>query len=301
MTPGVRSAKVHAFAKINLSLRVLGIRTDGYHELRTTFQSISLRDTLTFERTRTPFELTCTDRTCPADETNLVWKTAQALWRRSGRSGDVRGVRVHLTKRVPSQAGLGGGSSDAAATLRALSVLWNVSLPLGQLEEIARSVGADVPYFLHGGTALGVERGDVLYPLRDIEKAWVVVARPDFGVSTRDAFGWWDAAVLGGKTPGRAPLAASEQTESRDWQNDLESYVCMRHPAIARLVKRLKAAGASTAAMSGSGSAVFALFDQKTKAERAAAACAALGVDVWIARTITAGQYQRMSRARIGS
>lgn len=300
MTPLVRSVKVRAFAKLNLSLRVLGIRDDGYHELRTTFQSISLHDTLTFERTRSPFMLTCDDPTCPTDETNLVWKAARALWRSTGHSGDVRGVRVHLAKRVPPQAGLGGGSSDAAATLRALSVLWNVSLSLGQYEEIARSLGADVPFFLHGGTALGVERGDILYPMRDIEKGWVLVARPDFGISTRDAFGWWDDAVLGGKKPGRAPMAASKLTESRDWRNDLESHVCARHPAIMRLVKRLKAAGALMSAMSGSGSAVFALFDQKTKAEAAAAAVAGPHVKTWVARTVAAGEYQRLSRPQAG-
>lgn len=303
MTPAERaqSVTVHACAKINLSLRVLGIRADGYHELRTTFQSLSLHDTLTFERTRGPFELTCDDPGCPADQSNLVWKAAQAMWQLRGRSGAVRGVRVHLAKRIPSQAGLGGGSSDAAATIRALSLLWQFDRPIGVWEVVGRHLGADVPYFLHGGTALGVERGDVLYPLRDLSKAWVVIARPDFGVSTKDAFGWWDAAVLGGKEPRRAPMAAGDETESLDWRNDLESHVCARHPAITRLVKRLKIGGARLAAMSGSGSAVFALFDQKTKAEGAAAAVRGPGVEVWLARTIAAGQYHRMSQARIAT
>lgn len=298
MTLSARTLTVRAFAKLNLSLRVLGVRDDGYHELRTMFQSISLNDTLSFQTTRGPFELTCDDPSCPADETNLVWKAAHAMWKRSGRPGPMRGTRVHLTKRIPAQAGLGGGSSDAAATLRALSSLWNVRLSFAETEAVARGLGADVPYFVHGGTALGVERGDVLYPLRDLARGWVVVARPDFGVSSRDAFGWWDAAMpRDGKVAVRP--AATHESESRDWHNDLESHVCARHPAIARLIKRLDAAGAAAAAMSGSGSAVFALFEQKTKAEQAAETVAGPRLQVWMARTLAFREYQRLSEPRI--
>lgn len=297
MTSSARAVTVHAFAKINLSLRVLGIRDDGYHELRTTFQSISLHDTLSFQTVRGAFALTCDDPACPTDQTNLVWKAADAMWKRTGRSGALRGIRVHLTKRIPAQAGLGGGSSDAAATLRALSSLWNVRLSTAEYEELARNLGADVPYFLQGGTALGVDRGDVLYPLRDIAKSWVVVARPHFGVSTKDAFGWWDTAMLAGGKGGVRPRAGGG-SESRDWRNDLEAHVCARHPAIARLIRRLKAAGASSAAMSGSGSAVFALFEQKTKAEHAAKTLSSPSVDVWLARTLNFREHQRLSGPR---
>ncbi len=122
------AVRVRAFAKINLALRVVGVRADGYHELLTTFQSLALHDTLTFTRARGPFQIACDDPACPVDRTNLVWRAADAIWRAAGRRGEPRGVRVRIEKRIPLAAGLGGGSSDAAASLRALPSLWGVEL-----------------------------------------------------------------------------------------------------------------------------------------------------------------------------
>ena len=159
------AVRVSAYAKINLSLRVLGVRPDGYHELRTIFQSIALHDTLTARVRRGPFALQCDDPACPADETNLVWRAAERVWAASGRRGASRrrgimhGVEVRLAKRIPLQAGLGGGSSDAAAALRVFGSLWRVNEP--SLRDIAATLGADVPYFLEGGTVLGLDRGDL--------------------------------------------------------------------------------------------------------------------------------------------
>src|SRR5437773_3890901 len=144
------AVRVSAYAKINLSLRVLGVRLDGYHELRTIFQSIALHDTLTARVRRGPFALQCDDPKCPADETNLVWRAAEQVWAASGRGGTMRDVEVRLTKRIPLEAGLGGGSSDAAAALRVFGSLWRVKD--GPLRDIAATLGADVPYFLEGGT-----------------------------------------------------------------------------------------------------------------------------------------------------
>ena len=183
-----------AFAKINLSLRVVGRRPDGYHELRTVFQSIALHDELTVRRTNGRFELTCDDVASPSGRANLVWRAAEAVWKAAGRSGAPRGVALHLVKRIPMQAGLGGGSSDAAAAVRALGRLWGVSRARQRL--IAIALGADVPFFLEGGTALGVDRGDLLFPLPDLPRSWVVVALPPFGVRTKDAFGWFDASAM---------------------------------------------------------------------------------------------------------
>ena len=182
--------RVSAYAKINLSLRVLGVRPDGYHELRTIFQSIALHDTLTVRARRGPFALRCDDPDCPADQSNLVWRAAERVWAASGRRGALRDVEIRLAKRIPLRAGLGGGSSDAAAALGALGSLWRVKD--ASLREIAPSLGADVPYFLDGGTALGLDRGDVVYPLVDHPAAWVTLVVPPFGVSTEDAYGWWD-------------------------------------------------------------------------------------------------------------
>src|SRR5580765_6148498 len=175
------AVRVSAYAKINLSLRVLGVRPDGYHELRTIFQSIASHDTLAVRARRGPFVLECTAPECPADETDLVWRAADQVWAASGRRGVLRDVEVRLTKRIPLQSGLGGGSSDAAAALRALGSLWRVKD--APLREIAARLGADVPYFLEGGTVLGLDRGDLLFPLVDHPVAWVTLVVPPFGVS----------------------------------------------------------------------------------------------------------------------
>jgi 4-diphosphocytidyl-2C-methyl-D-erythritol kinase len=186
--------RVRAFAKINLSLRVLGVRADGYHELRTIFQSIALHDTLTIRAARGPFRLTCDDPGCPADDTNLVWRAAERLWKAAGRRGQVRDVAIDLEKRIPVRAGLGGGSSDAAAALRALGRLWGIDER--KVRGVAAAIGADVPYFFEGGTVLGLERGDLLFPLLDRPAAWVVLVFPGFGVSTKEAFGWTGRFIL---------------------------------------------------------------------------------------------------------
>jgi 4-diphosphocytidyl-2-C-methyl-D-erythritol kinase len=293
------AVRVRACAKINLTLRVLGVRADGYHELRTTFQSLALHDTLTLRPTRGPFALTTDDPACPSDATNLVWKAADALWRASGRRGELSGVSVQLRKRIPSEAGLGGGSSDAAATLLALRALWRTGTSDDDLAAVARGLGADVPFFLCGGTVLGVERGDLLFPLHEIAPAWVVLARPAFGVSTRDAYRWWDEEQA--QAPRRRPahagvaLALMGSIPASDWTNDLQRPVVSRYPGIARLLRILRQCGAGYAAMSGSGSAVFALFAERSGAESAAQALERRSVRVWTTRTLSRREFAKVS------
>jgi 4-diphosphocytidyl-2-C-methyl-D-erythritol kinase len=278
-----KTLKVHAPAKINLSLRVVSVRADGYHELRTIFQSIALHDTLTIRAERGPFRFEADDPACPGDPTNLVWRAVEQLWATAGRRGAVTGLAIRLTKRIPMQAGLGGGSSDGAAAIRAVGALLRVS-PARQ-RAVAMSLGADVPYFLEGGTALGLGRGDRLYPLIDHPSTWVVLVLPSFGVSTKDAFGWWDesgAAEPEGPEPG----------------NDLQAPVAARHPEINRIAKALGRAGASYAAMSGSGSAVFGLFQRRGDAERAATDLAGRGRRALVSRTLDRASYQRLAGVR---
>jgi 4-diphosphocytidyl-2-C-methyl-D-erythritol kinase len=275
--------RVRAFAKINLSLRILGTRPDGFHELRTLFQSIALHDTLTVRRRRGAFQLTCDDPRLPVDGRNLIVRAARAVWKASGRGGSPRDVWIDLVKRIPLEAGLGGGSSDAVAALRALGRLWRVDE--ARLRAIAPTLGADVPYFMEGGTVLGLERGDVLVPQPDHPSAWVVLALPDFGVSTAEAFGWWDLDKRRREIVGADPRVRPRRSRARsradtwvgpyDGGNDLQKPVAKRHPAIARIVTALRRAGASHAAMSGSGSAVFGLFARKSDATRAARAVSA--------------------------
>lgn len=294
MSPALPSRlRVRACAKINMTLRVLGIHPDGYHELRTTFQSLALHDTLSFTRRRGPFRILSDDPACPADDSNLVWRAASRLWMASGRPGEMSGVEVSIRKRSPMQAGLGGGSSDAAAALRALSVLWNVRLDEAGLQAVGRSLGADVGFFLQGGTALGVERGDLLFELADGEPAWVVLARPDFGVSTRDAYGWWDEAYLasGRSVPVGRGLAG-------EWVNDLELPVVSRHPRIGQLIRRLSRAGARYSAMSGSGSAVFGLFARREAAAIAADRLSGRGTTTWVTRTVGRRAFLRATAPR---
>jgi 4-diphosphocytidyl-2-C-methyl-D-erythritol kinase len=280
---------VSAFAKINLDLRVLARRPDGYHELRTTFQSIALADTLTFTRSAGPFRIVCSDPACPTDESNLVWRAAALVWKTARRRGAPKGVTVRIDKRVPLQAGLGGGSSDAAAALRALAKWWRVKIAADGLRRLASAIGADVPYFLEGGTALGLNRGDVLVPLDDIARTWVVLVVPGFGVSTTDAFAWWDREHIGQegqeRQDGPEGLGRKGPTARRGRiLNDLEPVVAMRHPIVRRLTRELKRGGASHASLSGSGSAVFGLFASRPAAERAAAALA--GHHVVVTRTL---------------
>jgi 4-diphosphocytidyl-2-C-methyl-D-erythritol kinase len=286
--PAKRSTiSARAMAKINLSLRVLGVRGDGYHEVRTVFQSIALHDTLNVGVGQGPFRLECDDPACPTDQTNLVWRAAEKLWTASGRRGAPQDTVVTLVKRIPMQAGLGGGSSDAAVALVALSKLWRIAD--ADLAAIGASLGADVPYFLEGGSVLGLDRGDVLFPLADAPARWVALAVPDFGVSTKDAYGWLDYAPGG---PGAA--AAGDRTPD-GIRNDLQAAVARQQPEIARLVTALLGRGADAASMTGSGSAVFGLFARRPDAERALRALAGRSCRTVVTRTVNRAAYQRLA------
>ena len=269
------SVRLRASAKINLDLRVGPRRPDGYHEIRTVFQTLALHDTVIVERAAGAFALDGDPAAMPLDRTNLVWRAAEALWHAAGRAGAPRGARVRVIKRVPAQAGLGGGSSDAAAALVGLSQVWRLPERLPDLMPVAAGLGADVPFFLVGGTALGLGRGEELYPLVDRPRQIVLLAAPPFGISTADAYRWLaeDRRRRRHVDPGVEP------------RNDLEAPVEARHPAIAGLRAALMRSGAATARMSGSGSAVFGLFSTELTARRAAAGLAAGGVSVWLTRT----------------
>jgi 4-diphosphocytidyl-2-C-methyl-D-erythritol kinase len=261
---------VRAHAKINLDLRIVGPRPDRYHELRTIYQTLSLHDRLVFRVRRGPFAIESAHPAVPRDASNLVWRAAQTLWSASGRTGEVRGVVISIDKRIPAQAGLGGGSSDAAVTFVALNQLWRARLDAGDLARLATEVGADVPYFLVGGTALGLGRGELLYPLPDVPAMGVLVVKPSFGVSTADAYRWFAAA--------RQP-ADTVQALAVPWHpgplivaNDLEPAVMQRRPAVLALRRALLRRRAEVALMSGSGSAVFGLFPTVADARSAAGA-----------------------------
>ena len=288
---------VRAHAKVNLDLRVLGQRPDGYHELRTVFQSIELHDTLTCADRPGPFTLKCRTPAVPLDASNLIWKAAGALWKALGRQGDLADTVITIDKKIPIEAGLGGGSADAAAALGALGRLWG-GAPLTLLREVGSGIGADVPFFLSGGTALGLGRGEEIYPLVDLPPHYVAIVRPPFGVSTVEAYNWYDEDRAGGLREVREQQMLPVPWPSRAAQmvNDLEPPVGRRHPEIAALKVLLKEGGAMAAAMSGSGSAVFGLFRGRAAAERTLKAVCRNGVRGLLTRTLTRAEHERRSR-----
>ena len=287
---------VRAYGKLNLDLRVLGVREDGFHTLRTVFQAIALHDTIECVPRTGPFEIECSTAEVPLDESNLIWRAANVLWRSLGRTGAVRDVLVKLDKRIPMQAGLGGGSADAAATLVALSRLWQATVSDEQLTELAVTLGADVPFFLTGGTALGTGRGDEITPLDDWSHQWVVLLVPGFGVSSREAFEWYDAW----HTRQRSVAEPPPRNVTGPWSpgavrlvNDLEEPVSERHPEVGRMKAALRGEGALESAMSGSGSSVFGLFRERQKAQAAAKALSGAEWRVLLTESLTRGEIVR--------
>ena len=288
-----------AFAKVNLDLRILGARGDGYHDLRTIFQTVALHDALTFIGRTGKFAMECDDPTVPIDQRNLVWKAASILWRTAGkkRGNTPRDAIVQLKKRIPTQAGLGGGSADAAIALIGLSRVWDLHVDIPTLSRLAATLGADVPFFLVGGTALGLGRGDDIYPLTDLPRSSVVIVRPRFGISTEEAYGWYDSdprAAL--REPARKPLPAGWPQWTANLRNDLEPAVTSHHPTIGRIKHALLDAGAVFAAMSGSGSTVFGLFERHDAATRTARDLARPGWHVLATRTVSRADYARRLR-----
>ena len=286
-----------AHAKVNLDLRVLGTRPDGYHELRTVFQTIDLHDTLVGQVKRGPFALKCKMPGVPLDDGNLVWRAAAALWKALGRSDEPRDAVVTISKAIPIEAGLGGGSADAAAALQLFARMWG-GAPLALLRDIAATIGADVAFFLSGGTALGLGRGEEIYPLVDLPTHWVAIVRPPYGVSTAEAYAWYDEDRAAGMRETRELqiLPIPWPTRAAQMINDLEPPVVRRHPDIGGLRSTLREAGAVAAAMSGSGSAVFGLFRERAPAARIVARFARGGAQAFLTRTITRGAHERRSR-----
>jgi 4-diphosphocytidyl-2-C-methyl-D-erythritol kinase len=282
-----------AFAKINLDLRILGVRPDGYHDLKTIFQSLALHDVLTFTARNGPFAIECDDPKIPTDERNLIWRAASLLWRTAGRRGEKpRDALVRLQKRIPAEAGLGGGSADAAMAILGLARTWKLDVDLPTITRLAAGVGADAPFFLVGGTALGLGRGDDISPLVDLPRTHVVLVRPQFGISTVEAYGWYDNEPRRRRREAPdTPLPESWPAWALNLRNDLEPAVTAHHPTIGRIRQALREAGATVAAMSGSGSTVFGLFERYDAARRTASDLARPGWLVASTRTLTRAEY----------
>ncbi|MBP6004446.1 MAG: 4-(cytidine 5'-diphospho)-2-C-methyl-D-erythritol kinase [Pyrinomonadaceae bacterium] len=259
-----------SFAKINLLLRILGKRPDGFHELFTVFQSVSLHDRIRFARAK-EIKLTCTSNRIPTDERNIIFKAALALKTKFGYS---EGAELRLEKRIPSPGGLGGGSSNAAVALLGLNRLWQLDASIEKLQTIASELGSDVPFFLYGGTAIGIGRGDKLEAIDDIEESAILIVTPKVRVSTARAFSRIEAPTLTKEDVERILRVCRLEAESllprqSTLINDFEQSVFNAHPEVLRVKSTLLELGAVNAAMSGSGASVFAIFD-KTETRQAA-------------------------------
>ncbi len=296
----MKSVRVPAYAKVNLRLEVLGRRADGYHELRTIFQAISLHDTLVLEIKREPgIELRIAGDARLAGEPgrdNLVYRALEELGREVGLQW---GVRAVLTKRIPVGRGLGGGSSDAAAALLGLLRLSGKRVAAARLLQIASSLGADVPFFLYGGRALGIGRGDEIYPLPDGPRREVLVVSPhEIAVPTKDAYQWLSEELTKGEDPtklmGFCALCWSPQGGALS--NDFEAAVFPRYSRLAAIKRELLQQGAAEASLAGSGSAVFGVYQHPAKARRAARAFPK--DQVFLCSTLSRAEYRRKTGGR---
>jgi 4-diphosphocytidyl-2-C-methyl-D-erythritol kinase len=297
------STSVRSFAKINLGLKIGPLREDGFHELRTIYQTVALSDQVRVDLSKgLGIEIVCKDPRVPDDESNTCWRVADRILR----SLKVRGkIRISIEKRLPVQGGLGAASSNAVATMLALEKELKQPLAPQERLRIASEVGSDLPLFLVGGTVLGTGRGEQVYPLEDLPSYHCVIATPEIGVSTPAAFADWDkkwpAKSTGSKltdsngsdrismfsrtiyewlngsfTPTGVPGKGRDRAEAllldlvrTGIENDFESVVFPKYPAIREVKRALERSGAKYVSLSGSGSAVFGLFADQESANQA--------------------------------
>ncbi len=289
--------RIRSFAKVNLGLEVLARREDGYHELRTLFQTIDLHDDIVLRPRDEGVVVVCDHPLVPTDGANLAARAAEELRRYAGIE---RGVEIGIRKRIAVGGGLGGGSSNAAAVLMGLDRLWRLGLGPAGLHPLARRLGADVPYFLVGGTALGLARGDEVYPLRQQLRAHLVVVDPGVHVSTARVFARLDAGLTPRENSNSIFHFVSRELEGsgafRLLVNDLEAAALEEAPALrveaARIRAALAGAGACVSALSGSGSCWFGLFESSRAAGRGCRALGAEGFKAHVARTLTLDEYR---------
>lgn len=265
-----------AFAKINLTLDVLGKREDGYHDLKSVMQGISIRDDIEIDvDTDMPWSLKCSMEGIPEDSSNLAWKAAEVFYKITGLS--TTGLAIRIEKRIPTQAGLGGGSADAAAVLRALNKHYGNPLSILALAEIGAQVGSDVPFCVICGTAMVEGRGDRLRKLPDIPDCFFVVCKPDFSASTPDLYKKLDESVIARRPDNQAMesalLAGDLEKVAENIWNVFDPVVTKDHLELNYIKSIFNTYGAIGYQMTGSGSAVFAIV---TEFEHAAVICSML-------------------------
>jgi 4-diphosphocytidyl-2-C-methyl-D-erythritol kinase len=281
---------IRCYSKINLGLQVLRSRPDGYHEIRTILHTLELHDTLEVQKgSRNSLEIAIDgplDDSIPEDGENLVLKAADVLEEKL----EGRGTAFRLTKRIPSGAGLGGGSSDAAGVLMALNHLYDLGIRPIEMHRMAAELGADVPFFLYGGAALGLGTGTEVYPLPDGPDLPLVIAFPDEGLATPEVYQAWDNSLTSPDKPYSmsdfAPWCLVLRGERPGVANDLEEAALRLRPSLKGLRTTLEASGAYAVAMTGSGSAFFGLFGNDSDANAASQRARKAGYSALRSRTL---------------
>lgn len=269
--PSPSSVTVLAPAKINLVLRILDRRADGFHNLWSIMQTVGLEDTIRIRLVpkEEDIKLRCDSRQLAGDQSNLVYRAARAVLDRAGQS---IGVEIELKKRIPMGAGLGGGSSDAAATLMGMNRLLRLGWSAAQMAEVGQTLGSDVPFFLFAPSGVVVGRGETVKAVRIAGRKWAVLVNPGFGVETK-----WAYHELASTRGGVHPLSSQHQDLEKEttitWEqvtkaavNDFEAPVFARHLILEEIKRRLLSKGAEMALLSGSGATVFGLFSDEGQA-----------------------------------
>ncbi len=259
---------IKAAAKVNLLLDLTAILENGYHSIYTVMQSVGLFDTVTVEKNDSDsILLTCSDNSMPVDNKNTAWKAAEFFFEHIGSS--VKGVNIHIEKNIPSQAGMAGGSADAAAVIFALDKLFDTNLSEDEMLSIGEKVGADVPFCILGGTRLCLNKGEVMAKLPDLPLCYMVIVKPDQGVSTKEAYGNYDSAQWIRHPDKEGFLFAATMkdfdTMCKKAANVFEQVVEVSDRVKIKSVMRRY--NAKLAMMTGSGAAVFGLFENKNDAE----------------------------------
>lgn len=286
-------------AKLNLYLRIIGKRPDGYHEIETVFERIDLTDELTFEPAPA-LSLTCTAPSLSCDNDNLVMKAARLLQQESRAA---TGAKIHLVKRIPIAAGLGGGSSDAATTLVGLNALWKLGLSRQRLKELGAQLGSDVPFFLEPeAVAIGRGRGEQCEPIPDVPTLWHVLVCPDAQLSTREVYQGIEGFNLTASRPSITMIAHALRNGSalaglaEGLWNDLEPEAIRRCPIIALIQSHLRTLGCLAARISGSGPSVFGLCRDAAHAHDLAAAMRGGGQASWRVMVVQTDGDRRTQR-----
>jgi len=255
----MRELKIKAYAKINLTLDVLGKRADGYHELSTIMQTIDLTDTITLREREAGITLISSSPDIPIDKGNIAYQAAELFL---SEQNLFRGVEITIQKNIPIMAGLAGGSADAAAVLRGLKELWDLEIAEEKLWEMANQLGSDVAFCLKGGTCLGTGRGEILTPLTSAPPLWLVVAKPKLSVSTAEVYGNLNLRSIKKRPNNVAMIKALEEGNpeviSQQLCNVLETVTLRMHPTLVKMKDKIKEMGALGVLMSGSGPTLFA-------------------------------------------